>query len=50
MARVTNETFTERWLRSAEQAAAIKGGAGKAAKVSRREFTAREAEVTPSQK
>lgn len=50
MARVTNKTFAERLLRSAEQAAAIKRGEGKAAKISRREFTALKVTVTPPPK
>lgn len=50
MARVTNDTFAERLLRSAQQATVIKRGERKASKVSRREFTAREAEVTPPPK
>lgn len=47
MARVTNKTFTERLLRSAKQAAAIKRGEVAAPRVNRREITARQAEVTP---
>jgi putative transcriptional regulator len=45
MARVTNDTFSERLLRSAEQAASIKRGETRPARVSRRKVTAREAAV-----
>ena len=45
MARVTSESFAQRLLRGAEQAAAIKRGDEEPARITRRKVTAREAVV-----